>query len=221
MTRQYMDAKRLPPRPDPESGLPRPPHAPWFLGSKKAVEDDLNREKNPARAPKAPPGQGPVLAWYRNSHRGSMLGAAIIAVFIAVVVTITRGFDWVKLPSVWIVILVAMLIIYVTMAGEEFSAGSEWMATGKRWVRIYELEEVTAKASGTGVYVTLRDSGGRRLEYKFTSLAGSDRLILDLTHNGILHSVISGGAVTNGLLHRTLKLPYPNSAKGKELEMGE
>jgi len=38
------------------------------------------------------------------------------------------------------------------------------------------------------VYVTLKDSGDRKVEYKFTDLGSSDRFLLDLTYNGILHS---------------------------------
>jgi hypothetical protein len=123
MARRYLAVEGLPARPDPESGLPRPPRAPWFIGSDR-------------------------------------------------------------------------------------------MAIADKWVRIYELVEVTAHTSGTGVCVTLKDSGGREVEYKFVELGGTDRLLFDLTYNGILHSVIAGGAKTNPLLHRTLKLPYPESARG-------
>jgi hypothetical protein len=32
----------------------------------------------------------------------------------------------------------------------------------------------------------------------------------DLVYNGILHSVIAGGAETNGQLHRYMRVPYPS-----------
>jgi hypothetical protein len=79
-----------------------------------------------------------------------------------------------------------MALMYPILRGERFSAGAEWLAS----------------------------NGGREVEYKFADLGGSDRLLFDLTYNGILHSVIAGGAKTNPLLHRTLKLPYPESARG-------
>jgi hypothetical protein len=133
---------------------------------------------------------------------------------IGVLMTITRNIDWIKLWTVWVVILLVMAVMFAILRGERFSAGADWMASQGKWARIYELVEVTAHTSGTGVYVTLKDSGGREVEYKFVDLGGSDRLLFDLTYNGILHSVIAGGAKTNPLLHRTLKLPYPESARG-------
>jgi len=63
----------------------------------------------------------------------------------------------------------------------------------------------------------MRDSGGRKLRYRFIDLS-SDRMLWDLTYNGILHSVIAGGAETNWMLRRTLALPYPEPAPGAEQE---
>ena len=126
---------------------------------------------------------------------------------------LTRGIDSITLWFEWIILVVVMGLMYSILRGQNFSAGAEWMADKGKWVRTYELIEATAHTSGTGVYVKLKDSGGRKVEYKFTDLGGSDRLLFDLTYNGILHSVIAGGAKTNPLLHRTLKLPYPESAR--------
>jgi len=137
---------------------------------------------------------------------------------------LTRGIDSITFWFSWVVLAVVMGVMYAILRGDCFSAGAEWMASKGKWVRTYELVEVTAHTSGTGVYVTLKDSGGREVEYKFTDLGGSDRLLFDLTYNGILHSVIAGGARTNQLLHRTLKLPYPESARsadGKHLDLDE
>lgn len=36
----------------------------------------------------------------------------------------------------------------------------------------------------------------------------------DLAYNGILHSVIAGGAETNGRLHAALAVPRPYPARG-------
>lgn len=54
---RYMGVDDLPPRPDPDSGLPCPPHAPGFLG----FETENLRERDPRLAPSPPIGQGPVL----------------------------------------------------------------------------------------------------------------------------------------------------------------
>jgi hypothetical protein len=214
MARQYLGVKGLPARPDPDTGLPRPPRAPWFIGGDRPYREDSNRERDPARAPSPPPGQGPVLAWYRQSRSGALIGTVMFGCLIGVLMAITRSIDWVELWGVWVVIFLGMALMYAILRGERFSAGAEWLASKGKWVRVYELVEVTARTSGTGVYVTLKDSGRREVEYKFADLSGSDRLLFDLTYNGILHSVIAGGAKTNPLLHRTLKLPYPESARG-------
>jgi hypothetical protein len=213
MARQYLGVEELPARPDPETGLPRPPRAPWFIGSDRPHRENSNREQDPTRAPSPPSGQGPVLAWYRESRTGALIGAVIAGALVAGLGILTRGIDSITFWYSWLVLAVVMAVMYAILRGKGYSAGAEWMATKDKWVRVYELVEVTAHTSGTGVYVTLKDSGGREVEYKFADLGGSDRLLFDLTYNGILHSVIAGGAKTNPLLHRTLKLPYPESAR--------
>jgi hypothetical protein len=150
-----------------------------------------------------------VIAWYRESRRGSVVGAILFGLIIAVLITITRGVEWIGVWWVWVVVLGGMLLIYKILRADRLGAGSDWVSNGRKWVRIYELTEVNAQASGSGVFLRMRDSGGRYLELKFITVVGSDRLLWDLTYNGILYSVIAGGAKTNPLLHRTLKLPYP------------
>jgi hypothetical protein len=103
---------------------------------------------------------------------------------------------------------------YFALRNARYSAGAEWFAIHDKWIGTYQLVEVTAKASGSGVYLKLKDSDGEILEFKFSDLVGTNRLLYDLVYNGILHSVIAGNAATNSLLHRTLKLPYPESARG-------
>jgi hypothetical protein len=147
-----------------------------------------------------------------------LIGAVMAGALVAGLGILTRGIDSITFWFSWIVLAVVMAVMYAILRGERFSAGADWVASQGKWVRVYELVEVTAHTSGTGVYVTLKDSGGREVEYKFADLGGSDRLLFDLTYNGILHSVIAGGAKTNPLLHRTLKLPYPESARGTDGE---
>jgi len=60
-------------------------------------------------------------------------------------------------------------------------------------------------------------AGFRRAQVavRFVDLS-SDRLLWDLAYNGILHSVIAGGAETNWMLRKTLALPCPESASNGE-----
>jgi hypothetical protein len=88
------------------------------------------------------------------------------------------------------------------------TAGSDWVARNRRWVRTYELIEITYRAR-FGPRLRLQDSAGRTATIKIESLQG-DREIWDLVYNGILHSVIAGGARTDRLLHLVLHLPYPD-----------
>jgi len=45
VAQQYLGVGELPARPDPETGLPRPPPAPWFIGSDRPFQEDSNRER--------------------------------------------------------------------------------------------------------------------------------------------------------------------------------
>jgi hypothetical protein len=68
--------------PDRETGLPRPPHAPLFMGSRRRPDQDPSRDTRPSATPQAPDGQGPVLAWYRSSRRGAVIPAVLGVVVI-------------------------------------------------------------------------------------------------------------------------------------------
>jgi hypothetical protein len=157
------------------------------------------------------------LFWYRSSRRGARQGATFIGVAIGVVLSITRGIDWVTIWQCWAIIAGVMALIYFGVAGDRYSAGADWSSEGKgryrSWVRTYELVSVKAQPTGSGLYVEMEDASGRTLSYKMISIIASDPRIWDYTYNGILHSVIAGGAETNKQLHQQLKLPYPESAR--------
>lgn len=213
MVRRYLTAKELPPQPDSQTGLPEPPRAPWNPEENIPPANDRKREHDPTLAPVSPPGQGPVLFWYRSSRRGAIFGASVIGVFAGGVLAITRGIGWVTVPACWAVIGLGMLIVYRGALGERYSAGSNWSADRRYWVRTYDLVSVKARASPTGLWIDMKDSEGRRLTYKVIDIVASDPRIWNYTYNGILHSVIAGGAETNKQLHLQLKLPYPESAR--------
>ena len=213
VAKPYLSADELPPRPDSSTGLPEPPKAPWTPEPGTPAEKDRKREHDPALAPKPPPEQGPVLFWYRPSRRGALYGAIIIGVVTGVVLTIIRSIDWVTGWPCWAIIAAGMLLIYFGMLSERYSAGSDWSASAGTWVHTYELVSVKARATGSGLYIDMKDSAGRLLSYKMIDVIGSDPRIWNYTYNGILHSVIAGGAETNKQLHLQLKLPYPESAR--------
>ena len=214
---RYLCVEELPPRPDPYTGLPRPPRAPGFIGVDVSVNESVVREKDQALAPSPPPGQSPVLVWYRESSRGSVISTVVVVLLAATILTLSRGTAWIvhaKYWGVWAIFAVSLVVVYFISRADRFSAGADWVARGKKWVRVYDLVKVTCHSYPYyGAGVCMRDSGGRKLRYRFIDLS-SDRLLWDLTYNGILHSVIAGGAETNWMLRKSLALPYLEPDQG-------
>jgi hypothetical protein len=215
----HLRVEELPPRPDLSTGLPRPPRAPGFIGIDVPVEDSVIRERDQALAPIPPPGQSPVLAWYRASSRGSVISAVMVVLLAAVILTFNRGTGWLvhaKYWGVWAIFATSLVGVYFLSRSERFSAGADWVARGSKWVKVYDLVKVTCHSYPYwGAGVCMRDSGGRKLRYRFSDLS-SDRLLWDLAYNGILHSVIAGGAETNWMLRKSLALPYPEPGEGSD-----
>jgi hypothetical protein len=217
--RRYLAVEELPPRPDPSTGLPRPPRAPGFIGVDVPVNESVIREQDQALAPSPPPGQSPVLVWYRESSRGSVISTVVVVLLAATILTLSRGTAWIvnaKYWGVWAIFAVSLVVVYFISRADRFSAGADWVARGRKWVRVYDLVKVTCHSYPYyGAGVCMRDSGGRKLRYRFIDLS-SDRLLWDLTYNGILHSVIAGGAETNWMLRKSLALPYPEPDEGSD-----
>ncbi|HEY0805237.1 MAG TPA: hypothetical protein VGD84_09240 [Pseudonocardiaceae bacterium] len=206
---RYMDPAALPPMPDPETGLPRPPHAPGRASARPARLDP-DRAGDPALAPAPPPGQGPVLAWYRASRRCAVMTGFWGFVLTAFLLTLRDAFQfhWVHYWWAWLSLLaIGFLVGLSQLKGTHCAAGAEWVQGRKSWVRTYELVKVKSGRSASGVDVAMRDSAGRELSLSLATLQ-QDRLLWDLVYNGILHSVIAGDAETNGRIHLHLNLPY-------------
>ncbi|MGH3624663.1 MAG: hypothetical protein ACRDQ5_23225, partial [Sciscionella sp.] len=68
--RQRREFTVLPPRPDPQTGEPFPPHAPKYKNADLHPEDNPNYELRLSRKPQPPPDMGPVLVWHRDSIKG-------------------------------------------------------------------------------------------------------------------------------------------------------
>lgn len=199
---RYMSPSELPVRPDAGTGLPRPPHAPSYLAGETSGDRDIAHALDP------PPNQGPVLVWYRENRRGS-LGTVIFAVaLIVAVATIGHGLLWMQYWFMWVFIgFIGALAYCLTMGTDEYAAGADWLASKHSWVQTYDLVKVTCSANFGNLSLNLRDFEGHGLEAHVSDLTG-DHEMWDLIYNGILHSVIAGGAETNGQLHMSLQVPY-------------
>lgn len=200
----------LPPRPDPQTGEPRPPHAPLFMGKRTPVELDPNRETRLSRKPQPPEGQGPVLAWYAASWRGAIsffVGMFVLLFVISAIVSLTKGGDlrlfryWFP----WAIIIVFSLLAAIGSKKQRCAAGADWFMLKTSWVKTYELSEIKMNFRSNTHYIYLTDKDGRKLDEQI-NLFQQDRLIWDLVYNGILHS-IAHGAELKGSAGRYFKLP--------------
>lgn len=211
---RYMAPDELPPKPDPVTGLPRPPRGPRLGKRERDPRLDPDRATEPALAPEPPSGQGPVLAWYRENRQSRWKTGATAAVLMIVIFTIGMlGVGWMQYWWAWLLIFVGAVLIGRGRGLVQPSAGAEWFQQwGGGWVRTYELTKVTAVSWPTGIAITMTDRDGRSVNVAAFDLV-EDPLIMDLVYNGILHSVVAGHAQTNGALHFTLRVPYPKAAE--------
>lgn len=205
----FLDESELPPKPAPETGEPRPPHAPFHQDFAKKSEEQLRRERvtDPAKAPAPPEGHGPLLAWYRASWKEALKTAAWVVPFFPVALSLYRfSLDWIGFWQAWIFLPLIMLGVYSTQRTVVVAAGAEWLKHGKSWVRLYELTDIEVKHRGNDMHLDLTDDAGRTIMSKLIDLQ-KDQHLWDLIYNGILHSVIAGGATTTGMVHSALEVP--------------
>lgn len=183
----------LPPMPDRETGLPRPPHAPNFIGNRQRPDQDLGRETRLSAKPPPPEGQGPVLVWYRSSRRGAVTAGIIGVVVIVGALYLIKGFN-VRVFEFWWVWLIAVLAgvgIYFSTKKSWCAAGADWFCFQKSWVKTYELAEIKTRFISNTIYVYLTDADDRKVDAPI-NIIQEDRLIWDLLYNGIRHSIAKG-----------------------------
>lgn len=128
--------------------------------------------------------------------------------FLAVAFTLTLGLSWVVIWGMWPIVAMGLIGVYASTRISQCRVGADWVSNRKTWVSTYELTKVTCHSGVGDPELHLVDSHDRRTTIGILTLQ-NDRDIWDLTYNGILHSVIAGGAQTNGELHLMLDLPYP------------
>jgi hypothetical protein len=206
---EQLSAVRLPPKPDPETGQPFPPHAPAYTSTDKGDPDsDPNRDTSLKGRLRPPAGQGPTLASYQASRRKALSVMAWVFALITLGLFVVRGFttDWMHFWWGWVAIAAISALAYPIVMKESSAAGAEWVMMNKAWVRTYELISVKAYTYSNSLNLHLVDRDGRKLQTNISRLQ-DDRRIWDLAYNGILHSVVGNGADTNQLARKSLKLP--------------
>lgn len=205
---------KLPPKPDPETGLPFPPEAPAYVGPKlREGEVRGPMEGTPPRKAMAPEGMGRTLAWRVKGRRDGLTGLIFtlcVAIGIIAFVSLINDFQlrafgfW----QAWAIIIVGAWLMADPLKRETISAGADWVQWYKRpkwyqWrkrephvVKTYRLTNIEGYAAGAVLYLRIVDEDGQGSDRIRAGLQ-PDRRIWDLVYNGILHSVAAGAEINS------------------------
>lgn len=186
----------LPARPDPATGLPRPPAGPrWSLagplphGNLHPGGDDP-KAADGLRPP--PPGCGRVLEVHRGTRWDGWVYVGMMAALVglgALVDSRVLGFWW-----LWVLVAVVTVLGARSVSGTYLAAGADFLQNRRTWVDLYDLTEITVAAGNGQHWITLDDGHGRRTSAGTNDLHASPAL-WDLVYNGIRHSVAAGAEV--------------------------
>lgn len=184
----------LPPKPDPDTGEPRPPRAPV------PARHEATRTNRTRRKPEPPDGRGPtlVLAHYREQARYPLLHALKAATTFAVLLLlISSGFT----VTEWFVLPVAGLhfVGYLLFFGQRelVSCGAEWVQHNHHWIRgTYEISRVDYAYDSRGEQPRLvLDKHVHRLNIPVDILYSNQEL-WDYVHLALRHSVANRAELT-------------------------
>lgn len=202
-----MPKQELAPKPDRQTGEPRPPEAPTVTtGTYKP------QPWNPRKVPQPPEGEGPPIEWCYGDARSTMWTVGILGIlvagFLVVYISLSAPGPYPLTGSslIWLVLLVGALVIGIAFLSnrDKVSAGAEWLMDGKQFVRTYELTSVTWEKDTDHGELHLEDAHGSRTDIHIRSVEVNRRL-WDLAYNGIRHSVANGANV-DGNAARRLRL---------------
>lgn len=206
-----MNLSQLPPQPDRHTGEPRPPSAPLESGETGKATD----RRAPSRPIEPPAGEGPLLEWFHADRSSRMMTGLILSVLI-VLVYVTKdwihghsGLSWVGIWWLWLIPL-PWPFVYLLVGNQQFSAGADWLATRRGFVKTYELVKVkiVITSGGFGRLLEVSDAYGRAIGGEISDLQQNPQL-WDLVYNGLIHSVHVNGAETNKRARQYLLLDYP------------
>lgn len=192
----------LPPKPDPNTGEPRPPKAPTY--GRAGLEN-----ASQGKAPSPPRGCSPTLEWHVESNASQLVASIIVGLLMMAVFFVAKGTSWVGIWWIWALIIITPAIPYWGLRGTFYAAGSDWLRTKHGWVNTYDLILIRLDIT-TKVVLTLQDSTKRGVSVDITGVQ-INRRIWNLVYNGMLHSIANGTATdVNSYAKKVLKLPSPN-----------
>ena len=205
---------KLPPKPDPETGLPFPPEGPVYVGP-KLREGEVRGPMEGAPPRKAMPleGMGRPLAWVVRGRKDGIKGLIFTLCVAAVVIALPSlfrgdGLEAWTVWQMWAVAFVGAWLMADPLNRETISAGADWVQWYKRpkwyqWrkrephlVKTYRLTNIEGYAAGAVLYLRVVDEDGRGSD-RIRSGLQPDRRIWDLVYNGILHSVAAGAEINS------------------------
>lgn len=189
----------LPPKPDAETGEPRPPTAPTQFG-------EADNDQRAGTPPAPPVGQSPTLEYYRTSRKEATLGTAVGVVFLLLIAVWNDGSinalaEWYIWP--WVLLWIGWYV-YASRHRDLVRAGVDWVGGKKAWVRTYELAKIRYLPRGAGgTDLELTDSSGRTLLIKLNEIQSNHQL-WNYVYLGMRHSA-AGGAELN----HTARVQFP------------
>ncbi|PKW13708.1 hypothetical protein [Saccharopolyspora spinosa] len=196
----------LPPKPDSQTGKPRPPRAPLEPGWKSP---EVKHKRGVTKVPQQPEGEGPILEWFFPTRgRALTFGLIMVTIMVAFFTWRDFGFGWVTVWWLWLFIVPWPSLFLLTGRNLRMSAGADWLAYGKNFVKTYELTKVNVTVGGAAHYLDIEDSHGRQLYVQINNLQ-LNRELWDLAYLGLLYSVHEGGASTNKMARDYLGLNIP------------
>lgn len=180
------------PRPDPQTGEPRPPQAP--------VEPDWKPyDKANDLVPGEPPaGKGPALEWFADT-RGLLWGAAGFSFILLAAIATWKwgGLGWMKIWYVWLTIIACSGLFLLGRKNMKMTAGADWFSVAGSWIDTYQLRNIKiTESTSLGVNIVLIDQAEHKIDTKLYYLQ-KNRKLWDLVYNGILHSIMYNGAAVN------------------------
>jgi hypothetical protein len=197
---------QLPPKPDPQTGQPRPPAAP--LVESMGKEPERSRETNTKRKPKPPEGRGPVLEWYQPRSGPILISAVVVALGIVALAALQNWtMQGLLAWYVWPWPIAFVVIIYFKFRRRVIAAGADWYFDGKHWVDTYDLKQVKVNTGPGRLDLVLRDRSGR-VTVTTCLVIEANRQLWDLVYNGVVNSAQDHHVETNDVARQYLHLPW-------------
>lgn len=197
----------LPPKPDPQTGEPRPPRAPLERGWRAPAS---KHKRGRSKVAEPPEGEGPILEWFYPTRGSNIMIGLLMSLVIVVFLCIRDfGFSWMATWWLWLFVIPWPFFFMLSQRSIRISAGADWLIYNKSGlIKTYELTKVNVKIGGAAHYLDIEDRHGNGISTHVLYFQ-FNRELWDLVYNGILHSVHEQGAETNQLAKGYLQLDLP------------